>query len=38
MDCIYSASWGSLLRTHSSIDAAVFDKAGIDNSKMQIKK
>jgi hypothetical protein len=37
IDCINSASWGSLLRTDSSIDAAVFDKAGIDNTKMQIK-
>ena len=37
IDCINSASWGSLLRTDSSIDAAVFDKAGMDHAKMQIK-
>jgi hypothetical protein len=34
--CRYSASWGSLLMTHSRIDDALFDKAGIDNSKMLI--
>jgi hypothetical protein len=35
IDCINSASWGSLFETDSSIEAAVFDKAEMGDAQFR---